>query len=102
MAVVSGFSVLEMITRARTNLVIILVDNGDGHTYKEHKDYFSRAAEKGLLREVEIPSSLAGQTTQVHVYTLYPDWAKILNNHLIEVPEVYRSHSFTRCGIFNL
>ena len=56
-----------MITRARTNLVIILVDNGDGHTYKEHKDYFSRAAEKGLLCEVEIPSTLAGwmEWTQV-------------------------------------
>ena len=51
----SGFSVLEMITRARTNLFIILVDNGDGHTYTEHKDHFSKAAEKGFLREVEIP-----------------------------------------------
>ena len=67
----SGFSVLEMITRARTNLVVILVDNGDGHTYTEHKNYFSTAAEKGLLCEVEIPSTMAGQPTQVHVY-LFP------------------------------
>ena len=62
-AVVSGFSSLEMITRARTNLVIILVDNGDGHTYTEHRDYFSKAAEKGLLCEVLIPSTL----TEPHV-----------------------------------
>ena len=58
-AVVSGFSILEMITRARTHLAIILVDNGDGRTYTEHKDYFWQAAEKGLLHEVQIPSTLA-------------------------------------------
>ena len=58
-AVVSGFSILEMITRARTHLAIILVDNGDGWTYTEHKDYFSQATEKGLLHEVQIPSTLA-------------------------------------------
>ena len=50
-AVVSGVSVLEMITRARTNLAIILVDNNDGTTYAELWRYFRNAAEEGLLTQ---------------------------------------------------
>ena len=50
-AVVSGVSVLEMITRARTNLAIVLVDNNDGTTYAELWRYFRNAAEEGLLTQ---------------------------------------------------
>ena len=57
-AVVSGISVLEMITRARTQLAIILVDNDDGRTYTQQREYFRKSAEKGLLHEVEIPAHL--------------------------------------------
>ena len=66
-AVVSGFSILEMITRARTSLIVILIDNGDGYTYTDHKDYFSRAVKEDLLDEVKIPLNLTGQPAQVHV-----------------------------------
>ena len=58
MAVVSGISVLEMITRARTQLAIILVDNDDGSTYTQQRKYFRKAAEEGLLHEVKIPAHL--------------------------------------------
>ena len=61
-AVVSGISVLEMITRARTHLAIILVDNCDGRTYTQQKEYFQKAAEGGLLQEVEIPFPLVGES----------------------------------------
>ena len=50
-AVVSGVSVLEMITRARTHLAIVLVDNNDGTTYTELWRYFRDAAEEGLLTQ---------------------------------------------------
>ena len=50
-AVVSGVSVLEMITRARTHLAIVLVDNNDGTTYAELWRYFRDAAEEGLLTQ---------------------------------------------------
>ena len=50
-AVVSGVSVLEMITRARTHLAIVLVDNNDGTTYAELWRYFRNAAEEGLLTQ---------------------------------------------------
>ena len=50
-AVVSGVSVLEMITRARTHLAIVLVDNNDGTTYTELWGYFRKAAEEGLLTQ---------------------------------------------------
>ena len=50
-AVVSGVSVLEMITRARTHLAIILVDNNDGTTYTEQWGYFRNAVEEGLLTQ---------------------------------------------------
>ena len=55
-AVVSGVSVLEMITRARTHLAIILVDNNDGTTYAELWRYFRNAAEEGLLNEKQLPN----------------------------------------------
>ena len=47
-----------MITRARTQLAIILVDNEDGRTYTQQREYFRKAGEEGLLREVEIPPLL--------------------------------------------
>ena len=50
-AVVSGVSVLEKMTRARTHLAIILVDNNDGTTYAELWRYFRNAAEEGLLTQ---------------------------------------------------
>ena len=55
-AVVSGVSVLEMITRARTHLAIVLVDNRDGTTYPELWRYFQNAAEEGLLNKVQLPT----------------------------------------------
>ena len=45
-----------MITRARTHLAIVLVDNNDGTTYAELWGYFRNAAEEGLLNEKQLPN----------------------------------------------
>jgi len=45
-----GLSLMEKITRAKTKLYIVLVDDHAGvDVYSETKGYFQQAAEKGLV-----------------------------------------------------
>ena len=51
MAVTSGRSVMELITRARTHLAVILVE---GMFAEKTKKHFQQAGEQGLVDIVEI------------------------------------------------
>ena len=46
-AVATGRNIMELITRARTHLVVILVD--DGKVYFKTKSHFQQAANEGLV-----------------------------------------------------
>ena len=54
-AVTSGFSIMEMITRARTHLAVILVD--DDEDYTKIKKHFQKAAREGLVDFVYLGTS---------------------------------------------
>ena len=47
-----GSNLMEMITRAKTMLCILLVD--DGYHYSDIKGYFQQAAEEGLVEIVKL------------------------------------------------
>ena len=51
-AVIDGSSLMEMITRAKTLLAVIIV--GDGPLYDDTKEYFQKATEQGLIEEVQL------------------------------------------------
>ena len=56
-AVTAGVNTLEMITRARTQLIIILVESDDDdfkEYYKDYQKHFQDAAAKGLVELVSI------------------------------------------------
>ena len=61
-AVTSGANVMEVITRARTHLSIILM--GEWLRYVETKGYFQQAADLGLVEMVQL-SENAVEMTQV-------------------------------------
>ena len=54
-AVTSGFSIMEMITRARTHLAVILVD--DDEDYTKIKKHFHMAAREGLVDFMHLGTS---------------------------------------------
>ena len=51
-AVTVGDHIMELITRAKTNLSVILV--GKDFEYEETKEYFQQAADKGLIEVVSL------------------------------------------------
>ena len=55
MAVTSGTRIMEVITRARTHLSVILVD---GDAFAETKEYFQQAADLGLVQKVQLSAGL--------------------------------------------
>ena len=52
-AVTSGSNMMELITRAKTHLAVIIVD-GHGRLYEKTKEYFQKAAERGLIEMVRL------------------------------------------------
>jgi hypothetical protein len=48
-AVSTGGNIMELLTRARTHLAVVLVDNGKPQ-YMEYKKYFKQAADLGLIQ----------------------------------------------------
>ena len=45
-----GFSILEMLSRAKTNLIVILVEGEySSENYTKHKNLFLTAAEQDLI-----------------------------------------------------
>ena len=53
MAVTNGLNIMELITRAKTHLSVILWDNGYGN-YATIKEYFEQAADQGLVEMVQL------------------------------------------------
>ena len=53
-AVTVGDNIMELITRARTHLYVIMVDRGDRIYYAETKKYFQQAAKLGLIDMVQL------------------------------------------------
>jgi len=53
-AVTDGWSIMELITRARTHLAVILVE---GYQYAKHKEHFQQAADLGLVEIVELSAT---------------------------------------------
>ena len=54
-AVTSGGNLMEMITRAKTLLAVIIVGPvDDGPLYDDTKEYFQKATEQGLIEEVQL------------------------------------------------
>ena len=47
-AVTRGLNILELVTRARTHLSIIMVDNGQSY-YTETMKHLQQAADQGLV-----------------------------------------------------
>ena len=54
-AVATGRNIMELITRARTHLVVILVD--DGKVYFKTKSHFQQAANEGLVDIVHLSAN---------------------------------------------
>ena len=48
-AVTRGYNIMELITRARTMLYIIIVDDFNNDRYAKNKEYFYQAEEKDLV-----------------------------------------------------
>ena len=57
-AVTNGFDIMELITRATTQLCVILVDTGV-FDYEATLDHFYQAAEQGLVEKVTMRSEAA-------------------------------------------
>ena len=51
-AVTNGFNIMELITRARTHLSVIIV--GEGFLFAKTKEYFRQAAGLGLVEQVQL------------------------------------------------
>ena len=47
--VTGGIHLMELITRSRTHLSLILVYMGDEHDYAKTKEFFQKAANLGLV-----------------------------------------------------
>ena len=52
--VTTGSFIMEAITRARTHLIVILVDGTYGNLHAKVKGYFQRAEDQGLVEIVQI------------------------------------------------
>ena len=53
-AVTYGAKIMEMITRAKTMLAVIIVDGhgySHSHSYAKSKEYFQEAADQGLIED---------------------------------------------------
>ena len=61
-AVTCKASIMELITRARTHLSVILVEGSDH--YAKHKEYFQQAADLGLIEMVQLSGGETVETSQ--------------------------------------
>ena len=59
--VTDGFSIMELITRARTNLSLFLVEGTD---YAKTKEYFQQAADLGLVEVIQLSAEEAVEIDQ--------------------------------------
>ena len=59
-AVTIGWNVLELITRARTSLTIILVEGPAKHRYETVREFFRRAADQGKIDIVQMTEETGG------------------------------------------
>ena len=78
--VTNGYNIMELITRARTHLSVILVDCLEEPCYAKHKEYLQQAADLGLVEMVQLSGeaddeSVTFQSSPMHAMLSVDDEA---------------------------